>query len=261
MTPTVQRLLNSLGPNYSSGGILLLALLSAWGEKLDRCRDDGDAALAQLSILTASSIWIDQWGELYGIVRLADEDDDTYASRIISRTVMQRPQALALEQIVNSAYSLAAFFVRDLWPFILLTDQWSTLPGRPLQVTDGQLAPDFFIFGPNSATVTFSSVFSPGTFGFWVSEVTSQLLTYTLDQVVALLPLELLTDQFASANHVTDGQLTTPGFGTPADTARHTFNLPTASFPISIDDILALINKHRAAGTKPILMGAQLQSG
>lgn len=260
MTPTVQKLLAILGPRYSSESGLLLALLGAWGAKLDQAKADGDAAFAQLSVLTASSIWLDEWGGLYGVARQPAEDDDTYASRMIHETIRQRPQAAALEQIVKGAFALAAFYVRDLWPFALLTDQWTTFPGRPVQVTDGQLLPDFFTFGPTSATVTFSETYVPGSFGIWVSEITSQLLTYTLDQVIALLPLELLTDQVGSIDHVTDGQLSTPDFGGPGDTARHTFNLPRASFPIAIDDILALINEHRAAGTRPVVMGTQLQS-
>jgi hypothetical protein len=250
-----------LGPRYAAGETgLLAAFLGAAGAKLDECRADGDAAVAQLSVLTASAFWLDEWGGLYAVPRSAGESDDAYAQRIIRETIRQRPQPMALEQIVAGAFPVAAFYVRDLWFFALLTDQYATLPGRPLQVTDGQLRPDFFLFGPNSATVTFSAVLSPGSFGIWIAELTSQLLTYTLAQVAALLPLELLTDQTGSSTQVLDGQLTTPDFGGPGDTASHTLNLPRATFPVAIADILALIDQHRAAGTKAVLMGTQLQS-
>jgi hypothetical protein len=260
MTPTVRKLLNTLGPQYGEGqNVLLAALLGAWGYKLDEARADGDAAIAQLSVLTASSVWLDQWGLLYTVMRLPNEDDNAYAMRIIAETIHQRPQPLALERIVNGMYDLAEFFVRDLWPSVLLSDQWTMLPGVPLQVSDGQNQSGFLTFGPNMATVSFSVTYTPGSFGIWVTEQTSAIISYTLQQIITLLPLELIGDQFSSADHVSDGQLTTPGYGTPSDTARHALNLPAATFPTSVDAILALINQHRAAGTKPVVMGTQLQ--
>ncbi len=252
------KLLRTLGPRYGSGQ-LLSSLLMAWGSKLDAFQTDGDAAVAQLSLLTASNEWLDIWGELYAIPRQQGEPDGQYADRIIRRTIMQRPQPMALEEIINGEFMLAAFYVRDLWPFVLLSDQWTTFPGRPLQVSDGQLLPDFFTFGPNAATVSFSSTYSPGAFGIWVAEESSQILISTLDQIIAELPLILLSDQFLSTDHVSDGQLTTPDFGGPGDTARHSLELPSPEFPISIDDIMDLINQHRAAGTNPVVIATQLR--
>lgn len=256
---TATKLLRTLGPRYGSGQ-LLSALLMAWGSKLDAFQADGDAAVSQLSVLTASHEWLDLWGELYAIPRKPGEPDDDYADRLIRRTIMQRPQPMALEDIVNGEFKLSAFFVRDLWPFVLLSDQWTTLPGRPLQVSDGQLLPDFFTFGPNSATVSFSSTYSPGAFGLWIAEQSSQILVSTLDQIITDLPLILLSDQFAPGSpHVSDGQLTTPDFGGPGDTARHSLELPSPEFPISIDDIMSIINQHRAAGTNPVVIATQLR--
>lgn len=450
---TIDKLLTTLGPRYGFGqNVLLRALLGAWAAKLDDAVADGDKAMAQLSINTAAGVWLQQWGELYNVPRLPNEDDDAYAQRIVRSTIQQRPQLLAIRQLVLQAFALKDFFIADLWPFVLLSDQfalpdevftrstnllrrsqdfdnptWSkfgstilpnavgapdgttaadrltesalnenhqvfqlllqpagatmtfsvyakpdsrdqitvqmagtaftratfnltnatfvltqpttgtatagmtqeangfyrcsitwvgivvnplcqillangagvnlyqgngtsglylwgamvnqgTFPlpyvqtfdtvtsqlvqtvadGMPLQQSDGQLQSTFFNFGPNEAAVSFTPTFAPGAFGYWISELTSQLTVYTLDQVIALLPLVLLSDQFTSNTQVSDGQLTTPGFGTPQDTARHSFALPPVTFPVSVDDVLDVINANRAAGTMPVLMGTQL---
>jgi len=282
----VTKILTAIGPGYRSDeGSLIRVLANAWGTKLDESIADGDAATAQFSILTASVRWLDQWGALYAIARKAQEADDAYADRLmrlsrngverkrrkaqeaddayadrlISETIRQRPQPFALEQIVRYTYTIDEIFVRDLWPFILLSDQWVSPADKPLQVSDGQLDPTFFTFGPSMVTVSFSTMHTPGSFGIWIAETTSQLLTYTLQEVINLLPLVLLSDQISSTTHVSDGQVTTPDFGGPSDTARHSFSLPPPVFPVSINAILALINQHRAAGTRPIIMGTQLQ--
>ena len=256
----VTKILTAIGPGYRSDeGSLIRVLANAWGAKLDEAIVDGDAATAQLSILTASVRWLDQWGALYAIARKAQEADDAYADRLISETIRQRPQPFALEQIVRYTYTIDDIFVRDLWPFILLSDQWVSPVDKPKQVSDGQLDPTFFTFGPSMVTVSFSTMHTPGSFGIWISETMSQLLTYTLQDVINLLPLVLLSDQISSTTHVSDGQVTTPDFGGPSDTARHSFSLPPPVFPVSINAILALINQHRAAGTRPIIMGTQLQ--
>jgi len=258
---TATKILTALGPRYRHDeGSLTRVLVDAWGAKLNDALADGDAAVAQLSTLTASARWLDQWGLLYAIMRQPQELDDAYASRLISETIRQRPQPFALEQIIRGAFDNIDFlYVRDLWPFVLLSDQWVSPPGKPKQVSDGQLDETFLDFGPSMATVSFSPTHAPGSFGIWVSESTSELLTYTLQEVINLLPLVLLSDQSIPTSHVSDGQLTTPDFGGPSDTARHSFSLPVPVFPASIDDIMALINQHRAAGTRPIMIATQLR--
>lgn len=256
---TVDKLFQILGPVYGARQrILLDSLLSAFAGKIDDAKVAVSNATAQLSITTAWAFWLDQWGELYAVKRSLNESDDSYAIRVITETVRQRPQVDSLESIIKRLFALNAFYVRDMWPFVLRSDQWSTLPGEPLQISDGHLLPDFLQFGPTSATVSVTKDHVPGCFGIWISEISAVIAIYTLEDILANFPLILLSDQAPDSLGLGDGHLTQPGFGMPGDIARVSLNIPKPVRGVPIETILDIINRHRAAGTKPVIVQAEL---
>jgi|GEM_PF-5047943 len=256
MSTTVDRLRGHLSHVYGlRGDTLLTVFLTALARSLDRTNADGDSAVAQLNLRRASDEYLDMWGDYFAVARLPGEGDAAYSRRIIEETLMLRCNNLALERILLRAFGYTAH-VKDLWPYVLLSDQWETPAGHPRHVGDGHLTtPDFGGPTDTATRLGVAAPYLPGCFGVWIDVAVEQVGIYTLEQVKALLPLVLISDDLTTTSlHVLDGQLTTPDFGGPTDTARHSFAIPQAAFPLSVDDLMAVVHRHRAAGTKPILM-------
>jgi hypothetical protein len=238
-------------------GTLVDTWQTAVASALQQMLDDGDAAIGQLSISTAQGPWLNQWGTLFNVPRRSPaEMDEAYAARIIYQTIQQRTQPPALEAIVQQGLGITVT-VKDLWPYVLIGDQWTTPIGRPLQLGDGQLTAGVFTdqdeavrgFAPAPAP------YLPGNFGVWIYAAPVEPFSYTVENVRTLLPLVLFGDDVTPGDlNLGDGHLTTPQVGGPNDTARHGFAPQNFDLQSTADEVLDLINQHRAAGTQAVLM-------
>lgn len=248
--PTATRLQTNMGRVYSapSNGVLG-QLLSAIGSVIDRAHQDGQNALAQLNLLSSSDQWLDQWGALFAVPRLTAERDVLYAPRIVGQVIRDRTQWIALQQIVQAAFNIT-IQVRDLYPYCLLSDQFSTPPGRPPQVSDGQLTAGFNGSAPDQAVrCDYAAPYLPGNFGVWIQFVsTSTPYSFTVSDIRANFPLTLFSDDFTLAdNMVSDGQIGSPNYAL-------SFGPVNPTPPFSQADVLGLINANRAAGTQAVFM-------
>lgn len=237
---------------------LLKAILGAAANRLEWLGVDIGAAVSQLNILQAAEEWLEVWGAVFGFPRRsADEADAIYGHRIIESTLRQRPQPQALVDVVAKTLGVQ-MTLRDLWPFVLLSDQWSVPSDRPAQVCDGHLSPVWVPGGVNDlvARSGLAAPYLEGMVGIWLNLTPDVPFAHTLENVIQALPLVLLSDQFTVGTlHVSDGQLTTPDFGGQNDTARHSFGVSTDGVPSSVTEVLAVLNRHRAAGTEIIFLG------
>lgn len=77
-----------------------------------------DIALAQLNVLTSRQYFADYWGLVLGILRKMGESDVDYTQRIVDEILLKRDNNLALEQIIENEFGIAAS-VQDLWPSVL----------------------------------------------------------------------------------------------------------------------------------------------
>jgi hypothetical protein len=229
---------------------MLDALLGAFASVLEDTITQTGHAPAQIELDTASGQWLDQHGALYNVPRRsAAEGDTAYAARIIKETIRQRPQRDALEAIVKDAFGITVQ-IADLWPYVLLSDVFTTPAGHPPQVSDGHLAT-----GPGTelGPVGLGGVtdpYLPGIFGVWVYLSFDDPYSLTLEQTLALFPTFLLSDKTeAGSLHVSDGQTVTP-----ASDARVSFGPLPVTLPVTDAELLAVLNRHRAAGTQPVIM-------
>lgn len=92
---------------YSS---LTVALMEAMGSALTEARSDMAAALQQAYQQTASGEWLDLWGEVFGVQRLAQtaadgsvllESDEQYAPRMLVTALRPRGNNLAIARAVS----------------------------------------------------------------------------------------------------------------------------------------------------------------
>ena len=228
---------------------LLTLILTAWAREFDLGLSAGDHAIGQLYLDSAYGPWLDLWGDLFKVGRRSpDEPDDDYAARIIGETVRQRPQTTALEQIVLASLGIKITVV-DLWPFVLRTNQWTQRVGRPLQVTDGQLTAG--VGGPyDQVAKTMSARNKPGAFGVWIHAAPPTPFDYTIENIKTLMPYVLFTDDFsATPVYKTDGHLH------DQNTQRVTFARQPEGLSVDVTAVMTLIARHKAAGTKAVLMG------
>ena len=206
--PVATRLQDNMGRVYSaqSNGVLQ-QLLEAIGSVIDRAHQDGTDAIAQLNLLSSSAGWLDQWGDLYKVPRLVGESDVLYAPRIISQVIRPRSQWMAIEQIVEESFNLT-IQIRDLYPFLLLSDQFYVPTGRPSQSCDAQLAAGF----DNKCDYTYP--YTPGNFGVWIEFSSPNTpYTFTIEDIRSNFPLDLFSDYFDSASMVCDGFVGNPSYG------------------------------------------------
>lgn len=227
------------------------ALKSAMADRLRAAARDMSAAIAQLHILKAADEFLDQWGVVFGWPRRSGEPDTAYGPRIISSTIRQRPQPRALEAIVQSEAGVR-IQVMNLWPLVLHSDIWSTPASRPPNVSDGHLAPGWIPGVPDDHATrsAFGEPYLPGAFGFWVDVEEETPFIYTLENVLLHRPLVLLSDQEPPTDHVSDGHLD------GGIEAKVSFAVAAPlGIPGSVANVLAIMDRHRAAGTEPVFMG------
>ena len=248
--PTAERLQRNMGKVYGAPSTGVLGgLLGAMGRVVDRGHADGQDAIAQLNVLSSTADWLDQWGALFNVPRrAANEPDTAYAPRIIVETLRQRPQGDALVAIVKDGLGVT-IKIADLSPYILCSDNWTTPVGRPPQVSDGQQSAGFPSSFNQAAVSLCGFPYVPGVFGVWIYLSALDPYSLTLAQTLALHPGYLVSDHVeAGSVHVSDGQQVLIA------NSKISFGVPPWILPVADSDILALLNRHRAAGTLPVIM-------
>lgn len=255
---SADRIKNKLGRIYGRRSSTSLdGMLLAMGQQFDALGIDVSNAISQLNTTTSSEDWADFWGTVYGIARKPSEPDGIYTDRIIEETIRQRPQPHALVSIVKKSLGVT-MVVRDLWPMVLRTNGFSVPAGRPPQVLNGHLTSGWVPGSVDDQAVRlgFGSPYLEGAFGVWLAVQPGEPFQYTLENIMALLPDKLFTNQFTPGSlHVLNGHLTSPDLGGPSDTARYLFGVSPQALPATVGQVMALIERHRAAGTQAVFMG------
>lgn len=77
------RYLSSIFKRSTDGNDVHKAVLGSIENQLDTLNDDIDQLKNELAIDTADSVWLDKWGEWFGVTRKVGESDDDYRQRII----------------------------------------------------------------------------------------------------------------------------------------------------------------------------------
>lgn len=255
---TQDRLKRNLGRIYGhSSSALLDACLGAIAERFERLGVDIPHAATQLLIPQSSEDWADLWGDVFGIARRPDEADGHYSPRIVEETIRQRPQPHALIDIVQQALGIT-IVIRNMWQSILLMNAFAVPPGRAPQVLNGHLAAGWVPGGvdDDAMYLGFQAPYEEGVFGVWLDIAPEDPFAYTLENVQTLLPQMLLLNELtAGTAHVLNGHLTSPDLGGPTDTAKYLFQVQAEEVPTTVSAVMALIDRHRAAGTEAIFMG------
>lgn len=256
---SAERIKGKLGQIYGQlSSDDLDALVGAIGKPFDALGLDVSNATAQLTVTRSSEDWADFWGTVFDVVRRAStEVDSIYTDRIIEETIRQRPQPHALTSIVRKTLGIA-ITIRDLWPMVLQTNHFSMREGRPLQVLNGHLTPGWVegSVGDEAVRLGFGAPYIQCAFGVWLDIPPGEPFQYTLENIIALLPSKLLTNQFAPGSlHVLNGHLTSPDLGGESDTARYLFGTSPQALPPTVGEVMALIDRNRAAGTQAVFMG------
>ncbi len=256
---TIEKLKGNLGRVYGkTSSPFLDALLGTVAEQLRVLGKDIEHATAQLTIPTASEDWLEYWGTVFGPTRSSLHEADTaYSARIIEETVRQRPQPDALVDIVEKTLGVT-MVVRDLWPQVMMTNQFVVPAGRPPQVLNGHVAEGWIPGDVEDLAVRLGIAppYVEGAVGVWMDLQAGESFAYTLENVQTLLPHILFLNELTpGATHVLNGQLTSPDLGGASDTATYTFQVQPDVLPSTIEDVLKVIKKHRAAGTEAIFMG------
>ena len=102
----VAALLDSNGPDAT--GLLLAhtnplwALMDAYAIELDRAAAAAAEAPKQMVPATADSEWLDHLGTYYGVPRLPNEPDETYASRMVAEVLRPKSNNLAIASIIRA---------------------------------------------------------------------------------------------------------------------------------------------------------------
>lgn len=93
--------LGGLVPGFTS---VLWRVLRAVALGLELTQDDLAALAAQLDLRRAVGIWLDWWGVLYRVPRLAPEDDAQYRKRIIWSVTRPRSNNTAIEALLRDLF-------------------------------------------------------------------------------------------------------------------------------------------------------------
>lgn len=85
----------------------LWQVLRPMARALTDAEGDTAEAVKQLAVPTAQGAWLDHWGELYGIRRVAEESDDRYRQRVLKESLYPRCNNKALEAILEAALGVS----------------------------------------------------------------------------------------------------------------------------------------------------------
>lgn len=118
---------------------LLWALLQGYSREVDAAQEQIRQALLQMVIATAEGEWLDLWGTLYDVPRLAGESDADLRTRIPREAFRLRVNALGIEQAILDA---TGWVVRidEPWKDVFTLDQ-SMLSGPDRFYDGGRYGP------------------------------------------------------------------------------------------------------------------------
>lgn len=94
---------------------LLWALGRALAAVLRPLVEDAQAALAQMDVRSAESIWLDRWGRLFGVLRHARETDRLYRRRLYAATLQPRVTPRALRRVLLDGYGMLSARIVERW--------------------------------------------------------------------------------------------------------------------------------------------------
>lgn len=129
--PAVQQQLNDLPPTFLRSNATWLQWMDALSAGLARFTIGADGVAAQGTFANARFGWLDVWGLLFGIPRMANEADSKYSTRIVftlntgagTVLVMQEWIALVYNLFVAITDSATAFGYTITFPPIATSDQ------------------------------------------------------------------------------------------------------------------------------------------
>lgn len=93
----------SNGDHLSAYTSVLWAYLEAQSNELTLARAAATEALLQMSLRSASDLWVDEHGSYYGIERAPGETDAAYSLRVIASIGRPLGNNIAIEQAINTA--------------------------------------------------------------------------------------------------------------------------------------------------------------
>lgn len=77
------------------------AILTALDKELTTAEEDAIVGKVELSLETSTGEWLNQYGDIFGVVRRDEEDDDTYRSRIIEYVKLKRGTIPAIKLAIR----------------------------------------------------------------------------------------------------------------------------------------------------------------
>lgn len=104
----------SNGDAFHAFNSLLWMLFDSLGKELVAAGVSIDEMLLQMSMKTAGDIWLDYWGEHFGITRLSGELDPAYALRIVVEVLRPRGNNKAIEAAFYAQFGQRAQVVDTL---------------------------------------------------------------------------------------------------------------------------------------------------
>lgn len=94
-------------PNY--------AVLNAIADTLSQAETDAIESKAQSYLKTATSTYLDAWGEWFGIIRNTSETDTNYRARIIQAILVERGTIKGIQDAVNASFPNSGITVYETW--------------------------------------------------------------------------------------------------------------------------------------------------
>lgn len=217
---------NSNGDHLYAYDSLLWSFVEAYAVRLREAALSIVEMLKQMVLWTAGGVWIDEWGNRFGIRRGPTEQDTQYQKRIIQEVLQVKSNNLAIEDIIYQVFglSISVIDIDSRGDNLLITNDREKIANS----SEWVCGPEYFSLKQDWLTnVLGFTEFSPGRFpygGFplWLSRYNG-----------AVTPIEL-TSAFAVIFHMED----------VTDINIFVFRL-----------IVRIVSKYRAAGTLPIYFG------
>ena len=134
---------------------LMWALFQGYSREIDAAQEQVRQALLQMVITTAEGEWLDLWGTLYGVPRIAGESDADLRLRIPREAFRLRVNPRAIELAIKELTGKAVA-IREPWQDVFTLDQ-SLLSG-PDRLQDGDLVGSFLIQPQSAGPIDWADV-------------------------------------------------------------------------------------------------------
>lgn len=134
---------------------LMWALFQGYSREIDAAQEQVRQALLQMVITTAEGEWLDLWGALYGVPRVAGEADADFRLRIPREAFRLRVNPRAIELAIKELTGKTVA-IREPWQDVFTLDQ-SLLSG-PDRLQDGSHVGPFYIQPYSETPIDWSDV-------------------------------------------------------------------------------------------------------